>query len=65
MSSKKTSNLQAYFTVGMMVIELFISILIYLFVLGDGSHFEGGNNEKGHQLIFSELFLKVVLSFLF
>ena len=57
MSSKKTSNLQAYFTVGMMVIELFISILIYLFVLGDGSHFEGGNNEKGHPIdIFGTVF---------
>ncbi len=56
-SSKKTSNLQAYFTVGMMVIELFISILIYLFVLGDGSHFEGGNNEKGHPIdIFGTVF---------
>jgi biopolymer transport protein ExbB len=50
MSSKKTSNLQAYFTVAVMIIELVIAILIYKMILGDGSHFENGDNEKGHPL---------------
>jgi biopolymer transport protein ExbB len=50
MSSKKTSNLQAYFTVAVMIIELIIAIVIYKKILGDSSHFEGGNVEKGHPL---------------
>lgn len=50
MSSKKTSNLQAYFTFGVMILELIISILIYKKFLGAGSHFEGGDNEKGHPI---------------
>ncbi|CAN5789038.1 MotA/TolQ/ExbB proton channel family protein [soil metagenome] len=50
MSSKKTSNLQAYFTVAVMIIELVISIVIYKMILGDGSHFENGDNIKGHPL---------------
>jgi biopolymer transport protein ExbB len=50
MSSKKTSNLQAYFTVAVMIIELVIAILIYKMILGDGSHFENGDSEKGHPL---------------
>lgn len=50
MSSKKTSNIQAYFTVAVMIIELIIAIVIYKKILGDGSHFENGDNEKGHPL---------------
>ncbi|CAN5313133.1 MotA/TolQ/ExbB proton channel family protein [soil metagenome] len=50
MSSKKNSNLQAYFTVGVMIVELIIAILIYKFFLGDGVNFENGDNEKGHPL---------------
>lgn len=50
MSSKKTSNLQAYFTFAVMIVELIIAIVIYKKILGDGSHFEGGNIEKGHPL---------------
>jgi biopolymer transport protein ExbB len=50
MSSKKTSNLQAYFTVAVMIVELIIAIVIYYKILGDGSHFENGDNEKGHPL---------------
>lgn len=50
MSSKKTSNLQSYFTFAVMVVELIIAIVIYKKILGDGSHFEGGNIEKGHPL---------------
>ncbi|HLG02142.1 MAG TPA: MotA/TolQ/ExbB proton channel family protein [Bacteroidia bacterium] len=48
MSSKKTSNLQAYFTVGVMIVELIIAILIYKFYLGAPANFEGGNTETGH-----------------
>jgi biopolymer transport protein ExbB len=50
MSSKKTSNLQAYFTVAVMIVELIIAIVIYKMILGDGSHFENGDSEKGHPL---------------
>lgn len=50
MSAKKSSNLQAYFTVAVMIVELLIAIIIYKKFLGDGSHFEGGNNEKGHPI---------------
>ena len=48
MSSKKTSNMQAYFTVAVMIVELIIAIIIYKVLLGAGSHFEGGDNVKGH-----------------
>lgn len=50
MSSKKTSNLQAYFTVAVMIVELIIAIVIYKMILGDGSHFENGDSDKGHPL---------------
>jgi biopolymer transport protein ExbB len=50
MSSKKSSSLQAYFTFGVMVIELIIAIIIYKFILGSPKYFEGGNTETGHPL---------------
>lgn len=50
MSNKKASNLQAYFTFAVMIIELGIAILIYQKFLGAGSNFEGGDSEKGHPL---------------
>jgi biopolymer transport protein ExbB len=48
MSSKKTSSLQAYFTFGVMIIEYVIALLIFYFVLGDPSNFEGNDPIKGH-----------------
>jgi len=46
--SKSTSSLgdslKSTFTIGIIIIEFAIAWCIYLFVLGDGSHFEGGNN---------------------
>ena len=45
-SEKKSGGISA----GLILIILFvISILIFMFVMGDGSHFEGGTNE-GHPL---------------
>jgi biopolymer transport protein ExbB len=49
-SSKKSSNLQAYFTVGVMIVEFIIAILIYQKFLGSPDNFEGGDPEKGHPL---------------
>jgi biopolymer transport protein ExbB len=50
MSSKKTSSLQAYFTIGVMIVLLIISIVIYNSFLGSPSNFEGGKSETGHPL---------------
>jgi biopolymer transport protein ExbB len=50
MSNKKTSNLQAYFTIGVMIILLIISIAIYMKFLGSPSHFENSDPIKGHPI---------------
>lgn len=48
MSKKKSSNIAAYFTIGIFIVELLISILIYSKVLGNPANFEGLDSEKGH-----------------
>lgn len=48
MSKKKSSNIAAYFTIGIFIVELIISILIYSKVLGNPANFEGLDSEKGH-----------------
>lgn len=48
MSKKKSSNIAAYFTIGIFIVELLISILIYSKVLGNPANFEGLDPEKGH-----------------
>lgn len=50
MSAKKSSNLQAYFTVAVMIIELIIAIIIFKKFLGNPGNFENGDIEKGHPL---------------
>lgn len=48
MSKKKSSNIAAYFTIGIFIVELLISILIFSKVLGNPANFEGLDPEKGH-----------------
>jgi biopolymer transport protein ExbB len=48
MSKKKSSNIAAYFTIGVIIVELIISFLIYSKVLGNPANFEGGDPETGH-----------------
>ncbi len=50
MSKKKSSNIAAYFTIGIFIVELIISILIYTQVLGNPSNFENMDPEKGHPI---------------
>jgi biopolymer transport protein ExbB len=50
MSKKKSSNIAAYFTIGIFIVELIISILIYSKVLGSPSNFENNNLETGHPI---------------
>lgn len=50
MSKKKSSNIQAYFTIGIFIVELIISILIYTQILGNPSNFENMDPEKGHPI---------------
>lgn len=50
MSSKKTSSIQAYFTVAIIIVEYIVSLIVFYKVMGSASHFEGGNVEKGHPL---------------
>lgn len=50
MSKKKSSNIQAYFTIGIFIVELIISILIYTKVLGNPANFENNNPETGHPI---------------
>ncbi len=42
--SAKTSSLGDYFAPITLILIFIISVLIYIFVLGNGSHFEGGSN---------------------
>jgi biopolymer transport protein ExbB len=48
MSKKKSSNIQAYFTIGIIIVEFIISYLIYSKVLGNPANFENMDPEKGH-----------------
>ena len=50
MSKKKSSNIQAYFTIGVFIVILIVSILIYMKVLGNPANFENNDAEKGHPL---------------
>jgi biopolymer transport protein ExbB len=48
MSKKKSSNIQAYFTIGIMIVEYIICYMIYSKVLGNPANFENMDPEKGH-----------------
>ncbi|MBI3511648.1 MAG: MotA/TolQ/ExbB proton channel family protein [Bacteroidetes bacterium] len=48
--NKKTSNLQAYFTFAVMIVELIIAIVIFKKFLGNPDNFENHDLEKGHPL---------------
>ena len=48
MSNKKTSNLQAYFTITIIIVEYIISLIVFYKFFGNPSHYEGGNVEKGN-----------------
>ena len=50
MSNKKSSNVQAYFTVGIIVVLYVVSLLIYTQILGDPANFENNDPEKGHPI---------------
>jgi biopolymer transport protein ExbB len=50
MSNKKASNVQAYFTVGIIVVLYVVSLLIYTQVLGNPANFENNDPVKGHPL---------------
>jgi biopolymer transport protein ExbB len=50
MSNKKSSNVQAYFTVGIIVVLYVVSLLIYTQVLGNPANFENNDPVKGHPL---------------
>jgi biopolymer transport protein ExbB len=42
-------SLKSTFTVGIIVLEILIAFLVYFLILGDGSHFQGGDN-NGHPI---------------
>jgi biopolymer transport protein ExbB len=42
-------SLKSTFTVGVILIEILIAFLVYFLILGDGSHFQGGDN-NGHPI---------------
>lgn len=48
-SSSLGDSLKSSFTVGVILIEFAIAISVYVFVLGDASHFQGGDN-NGHPI---------------
>ncbi|HTH55090.1 MAG TPA: MotA/TolQ/ExbB proton channel family protein [Cyclobacteriaceae bacterium] len=48
-SSSLGDSLKSSFTVGVILIEFLIAISVYIFVLGDASHFQGGDN-NGHPI---------------
>lgn len=45
-TTKKAKSLSAIFSAIVIPAALAVSILIYIFVLGDGSHFQGGDNNN-------------------
>ncbi|GAB4143708.1 MAG: MotA/TolQ/ExbB proton channel family protein [Bacteroidia bacterium] len=50
MSNKKTSNVQAYFNVGIMIVLYIVSYMIFAKVLGSPANFENNDPEKGHPI---------------
>ena len=50
MSNKKSTNFQAYFTVGIIIVLYVVSYIIFDKVMGAAEHFEGGDRDKGHPL---------------
>lgn len=50
MSKKKSSNIQAYFTIGIIIVEYIISYFVYEKVFGSPANFENNNVETGHPL---------------
>jgi biopolymer transport protein ExbB len=48
MSNKKSTNFQAYFTVGIFIVLYIVSYIIYDKVLGAPGNFENGDRIKGH-----------------
>lgn len=48
-SSSLGDSLKSTFTVGVILIEILIAFLVYYLVLGDASHFQGGDN-NGHPI---------------
>ncbi|HEU4718434.1 MAG TPA: MotA/TolQ/ExbB proton channel family protein [Bacteroidia bacterium] len=50
MSNKKTSNVQAYFTVAIIIIEYIISYLVWSKVMGNPKNFENLDPIKGHPI---------------
>jgi biopolymer transport protein ExbB len=45
-SSSLGDSLKSTFTIAVILIEIVIAIVVYMFILGDGSHFQGGNNQS-------------------
>jgi len=48
-SSSLGDSLKSTFTVGVILIEILIAFLVYYLILGDASHFQGGDN-NGHPI---------------
>lgn len=45
-SSSQGGSLKSIFTIAVILIEIIGAFLVYYFVLGDGSHFQGGDNHN-------------------
>lgn len=50
MSKKKTSNIQAYFTIGIIIVEYIICYFVYAKVFGNPANFENNDPIKGHPI---------------
>lgn len=50
MSNKKSTNFQAYFTVGIIIVLYVVSYIIFDKVMGNPNNFEGGDRIKGHPI---------------
>lgn len=46
LAPKSDNPIKGFFTLGVIILIFIVSILIYMFVLGNGSNFEGGNPEN-------------------
>ena len=42
------SGIGAFFAASVILSSIIVSVLVYMFVMGDPSHFEGGDAELGH-----------------